>query len=197
MRVISRKLFQSDPVRCAREMIGCRITLGECSGIIVETEAYAAEGDPACHTWKRPSARDFVFRNPPGTAYVYLNYGMHWLLNFLVKGGEQDGFVLIRALEPIAGLDVMRERRKRIKTNSVNQLCNGPGKLTQALGITGIHHECDPLSRDDWELFHPMTPVKIIDSTRIGISQATDRHWRFLLKGSRCVSFPPEKAKER
>ena len=104
MRPLERSFFERDPVLCARELIGCTFGFGSTSGIIVETEAYTAEGDPACHTWKRPTAREFVASNPPGTAYVYLNYGMHWLFNFLVKGGERDGFVLIRALEPAQGI---------------------------------------------------------------------------------------------
>jgi len=89
MKRIERSFFERNPVMCARELIGCTLGLGSTMGIIVETEAYAAAGDPACHTMKRPSAREFVATNPPGTAYVYLNYGMHWMLNFLVKGGER------------------------------------------------------------------------------------------------------------
>ena len=94
MKPLARSFFERDPVLCARELIGCTLGLEGAFGVIVETEAYAAEGDPACHTWKRHGARDFVARNDPGTAYVYLNYGMHWLFNLLVKGGERDGFVL-------------------------------------------------------------------------------------------------------
>ena len=143
-------------------MVGCRLSLGDCRGIIVETEAYAAENDPACHTWKRQSARDFVARNQPGTAYVYLNYGMHWLLNFLVKGVGVNGFVLIRALEPEKGIELMRDRRKGKERE---ELCNGPAKLTQAFGIAGEHHGSDPLSDRKWGLFYPLSPVETVDST--------------------------------
>jgi DNA-3-methyladenine glycosylase len=185
---LTRDFFERDPILCARELIGCTLGMGECSGVIVETEAYTAENDPACHTWKRSSAREFVARHAPGTAYVYLNYGMHWLCNFLVKGGAREGFVLIRALEPMQGIDAMRHRRSRVK---LEELCNGPAKLTQALGITGEHHGVDPFSVPEWHLsFGEVVGSRILVSTRIGISQATEYPWRFLLKGSRCVSVP-------
>lgn len=187
MQPIERSFFERDPVLCARELIGCSFGFGSTSGIIVETEAYAADGDPACHTWKRPSAREFVASHPPGTAYVYLNYGMHWLFNFLVKGGRRDGFVLIRALQPVKGIPVMKRRRNQTK-DSV--LCNGPAKLTQALGIRGSQHGGNPLETAPWMLLHPSTPVRIVVSTRIGISAATDYPWRYLLHGSRFVSVP-------
>lgn len=186
-RKVTRNFFQRDPVVCARELIGCTFEFGSCSGIIVETEAYAAEGDPACHTWRRKSARDFISRHEAGTAYVYLNYGMHWLCNFLIKGGTHDGFVLIRALEPLAGIELMRLRRKR---TSLMELCNGPGKLTQACGITGLYHESDPISEEKWHLSFPISTPEILVSTRIGITQAADFPWRFLLKGNNFMSIP-------
>lgn len=185
MRPIERSFFERDPVLCARELIGCTFGLGSTSGIIVETEAYAAEGDPACHTWKRPTSREFIASNRAGTAYVYLNYGMHWLFNFLVKGGDRDGFVLIRALEPVKGIPVMKRRRKQAKDSF---LCNGPAKLTQALGITGSHHGGNPLDPSGWTLLSSEAPARIAVSTRIGISAAADYPWRFLLNGSPFVS---------
>ena len=184
---LERAFFERDAVVCARELVGCTLGYGKTAGIILETEAYAAEGDPACHTWKRQGARDFVARNPPGTAYVYLNYGMHWLLNFLVKGGGHDGFVLIRALEPVTGIGTMILRRNRTKAVD---LCNGPAKLTEALGLAGNHHGADPFSDKGWLLTGANIPVNTIASTRVGISQATDYPWRFLMKGSRGVSVP-------
>ena len=188
---IERSFFERDPVVCARELIGCTLGLGSTMGIIVETEAYAAEGDPACHTMKRPSAREFVASNTPGTAYVYLNYGMHWMLNFLVKGrergGEHAGFVLIRALEPVKGIPVMKRRRNQTKDSL---LCNGPAKLTQALGISGSHHGANSLDADGLTILQSESPVRIDVSTRIGISVATDYPWRFLLHESPFVSVP-------
>jgi len=185
---LARDFFQRDPVVCARDLIGCRLTFGKCRGMIVETEAYAADGDPACHTLRRPSAREFVSNNQAGTAYVYLNYGMHWLFNLLVKGGARDGFVLIRALEPLKGIVEMQQRRG---CENLTNLCNGPAKMTQAFGITGDHHTVDPLSHPSWvlEKSREVDP-SIVASTRIGISQAVDYPWRFLLEESLHVSVP-------
>ena len=193
MKHLTSVFFGRDPILCARELIGCRFEVGETAGIIIESEAYTAEGDAACHTWKRQGARDFVAGHGPGTAYVYLNYGMHWLFNFLVKGGGVDdkhdearnGFVLIRALDPVAGIGLMQERRKRM---AIGELCNGPAKLTQALGIDVAHHGSNPFSLEGWTLTSPEGTPEVLVSTRIGISQATDYPWRFLLKGSRGVS---------
>src|SRR5256886_4712978 len=109
---------------------------GRCAGLIVESEAYLAENDEAAHTFTRPSARAFIERNGPGAAYVYFNYGVHWMLNVLVKGGAADGFVLIRALQPLRGIPLMQKRRG---VRELTRLCSGPGKLTQALAITGRH----------------------------------------------------------
>ena len=183
---LNRRFFERDPVTCARDMIGCRISISGCGGFIVETEAYAADGDPACHTWTRQKARDFVTVNSPGSTYVYLNYGIHWLLNFLVKGGASDGFVLIRALKPLDGIGLMMNRRNR---RTVKDLCNGPGKLTQALGINGRYHGRNPFVKEStWSLLMPSFHPSVSDSTRVGISQATDRMWRFVLDDCPYVS---------
>ena len=109
--MIDRTFFETDPVTCAQSLIGCELVWGKTAGLIVETEAYAEHGDQASHTFLRRGAREFIEINPPGTLYVYLNYGVHWLLNFLVKGGSANGFVLIRALEPTDGCDLMAQRR--------------------------------------------------------------------------------------
>ncbi len=187
MKILTREFFQRDPLICARELIGCTLGFDGTAGIIVETEAYAAKGDRACHTWKRAGAREFVSSHAPGTAYVYLNYGMHWLFNFLVKGGENEGFVLIRALEPAEGIPLMRSRRKR---KQLQDLCSGPAKLTQALGIAGRHHGCDPFAGNNWWLSKAMEGQELIVSTRIGITLDADYPWRFLRKGCPFVSVP-------
>ena len=109
-KIIRSAFFKRDPLACARELIGTELIWGECSGIVVEVEAYAAIDDEAAHTFTRPSARSFIDRNKAGAAYVYFNYGVHWMLNVLVKG-EADGFVLIRALEPRRGVELMKRRR--------------------------------------------------------------------------------------
>src|SRR5947199_9530173 len=136
-QLVRRPFFQRDPLTCARELIGAELIWGDCSGIVVEAEAYAAIDDEAAHTFTRPSARRFIERNKAGAAYVYFNYGVHWMLNVLVKG-DANGFVLIRALEPRRGVELMKKRRRG---DDLHQLWSEPGKLTQALGITARHHE--------------------------------------------------------
>src|SRR5207248_9310373 len=138
-KIVRASFFKRDPIACARELIGAELIWGDCSGVIVETEAYNAIHDEAAHTFTRPSARAFIERNKPGAAYVYFNYGVHWMLNVLVKG-EENGFVLIRALEPRRGIALMQKRRRAV---DVRKLCSGPGKLTPALDITDRHHEMD------------------------------------------------------
>ena len=109
-KIVRASFFKRDPLTCARELIGTELIWGDCSGIVVEVEAYAAINDEAAHTFTRPSARSFIERNHAGAAYIYFNYGMHWMLNVLVKGDE-NGFVLIRALEPRQGIEQMKKRR--------------------------------------------------------------------------------------
>ena len=181
-----------DPVTCARELIGCTLVWGKCAGVVAETEAYSAVGDEACHTWTRPSARAFVAAHPPGAAYVYFNYGMYWMLNVLVKGGAEEGFVLFRALEPAAGLAAMTRRRsaaqKSAKTLKPQALCSGPGKLAQALGVTGRDHGRDFCGGNGASFLPPASPVAVKTDARIGISRAQHLPWRFLLAGSAHVS---------
>lgn len=183
--MIRRKFFERDPLTCAQELIGTELIWGRCAGIVVEVEAYAAIGDEAAHTFTRPSARAFIEHNRPGAGYVYFNYGVHWMLNVLVKGNE-NGFVLFRALEPTRGIALMRKRRR---VDDVHQLCSGPGKLTQALGVTGKHHEMD-LCSDPRHGFvrRPNVDVDLVAGRRIGITRSADLHWRFTLRDSPFVS---------
>lgn len=169
--------FQQDAVTCARALIGATLLVDGCGGPIVETEAYLGEDDPACHTISRPSARAFVQEHPPGTAYVYLNYGVHFMLNFLTGPDRIFGFVLIRAIQPTHGLPTLRERRPN---RSDRQLCSGPGKLTAALAINAAHHATpilQPGSGCSIQL-PPQSPPVLADG-RIGISRATDFPYRF------------------
>jgi DNA-3-methyladenine glycosylase len=194
---LDRSFFQRDPVTCARELIGCTLTWGRCSGVVVETEAYAAVNDEACHTWSRPSARAFVAEHSPGAAYVYFNYGMYWMLNVLVKGGREDGFVLFRAIEPIEGIAAMlRRRASNLKARlpdrvSTEWLCSGPGKLAQALGVTGRDHGRDFCGGGSAGLFAGAGQVQVESGGRIGISKAQDLPWRFMLRGSGHISVKP------
>ena len=191
---LQREFFRRDPLTCARELIGCELFAGPCAGIIVETEAYSAEGDEACHTFFRPSTRAYMAAHEPGDAYVYLNYGMYWLLNVLTKGargGADDGFVLIRAVQPTRGLDLMRQRRGR---TALPQLCSGPGKLTQAFGITGADHGANLCGGSIGFRARP-EPVEVESCLRIGISKAAHLPWRFLLRGSPFASVAAGKRK--
>jgi DNA-3-methyladenine glycosylase len=198
MTVLPRAFFERPLLTVAREVVGCTLVWDGCAGRIVEVEAYAAEGDAACHTMTRPSAREFVARHPAGTAYVYLNYGMYWLLNILIKGGGHDGLLLFRALEPTEGLPAMRARRGKTKPED---LCSGPGKLGRALAVTGADHGCrlapdrsrrrqEPPARALIAGADSETP-DLVEDGRIGISQATDLPWRFSLRGHPHVSVRP------
>ena len=189
--MLDRPFFKRDPLSCARELIGCELIWDDCAGIIVETEAYFALGDAACHTFARPSARAFVEKHAAGAAYVYFNYGMYWLLNVLVKGGSADGFVLFRAIEPTRGIGAMTRRRfpdLKSENENLKSLCSGPGKLTIALGVDGRDHGRDLCSGKSVGFRASAQAPKIVDDVRVGISKATHLPWRFLLHGSAFVS---------
>jgi len=184
-QLVRRRFFQRDPISCARDLIGAELIWGDCAGIVVEVEAYAAIDDEAAHTFTRPSARSFIERNKAGAAYVYFSYGNHWMLNVLVKG-EANGFVLFRALEPRRGVKLMKKRRG---VDGLRQLCSGPGKLTQALDITDRHHEMD-LCADPRHCLvsDSKTTFDVVADKRIGISRSAHLPWRFTLRGSEFVS---------
>lgn len=182
--MIRANFFRRDPVTCARELIGCALDWDRCAGIIVETEAYHSVGDEASHCFVRPSACAFVEQNRPGAAYVYFSYGVHWMLNVLVKGKE-NGFVLIRALEPIRGIALMRRRRA---VHDLHRLCSGPGKLTQALAITGRDHEMDLCSDEKYCFRSADKPVQVLADERIGIRRSAHLPWRFTLRDNAHVS---------
>jgi len=187
--MLKRPFFRRDPLTCARDLIGVELIWGNCAGVIVETEAYLAENDEPCHTFTRPSTRAFLGRNKPGAAYIYFSYGAHWMLNVLVKG-DTDGFVLFRALQPTRGLGLMKKRRG---VEDERQLCSGPGKLTQALGITNRDDEMD-LCIDPRHCFVKTVdrPVDMVADARIGISRSMHHPWRFTLRGSEFVSKKPK-----
>jgi len=195
--MLPQSYFQRDVLTVARDLIGVELVWEGCSGIIIETEAYGVSDDEACHTATRPSTREFVKVMPAGTSYVYFNYGMYWLFNLLVKGGERDGLILIRALEPLTGIDEMRSRRKK---DSLRDLCSGPGKLAMALGIHGGHHGIPMVGKDRptgcglrWP--EENTPPNIGEDIRVGITKAIDRPWRFLSLNHPHVSVAHGKVK--
>jgi DNA-3-methyladenine glycosylase len=193
---LKRDFFEREPLICARELIGCELLWHGAAGRIVEVEAYAEEGDEACHTFHRPSARKFIAKHEPGAAYVYMNYGVHWLLNVLVKG-DTNGFVLIRALEPTRGVREMEQRRlaraKSALVFSLHALCSGPGKLTQALDVDGRDHGRDLCAGGGIGFVAPASPAAVETDVRIGISKAAHLRWRFLERGSEFVSVRPRK----
>ena len=195
MAFVSASFFERDVITVARDLVGMELVWDGCAGVIVETEAYAVDDDPACHTASRPSAREFVKIMPPGAAYVYFNYGMYWLFNLLVKGGERDGLILIRALEPKAGVEQMKGRRNKEK---LEHLCSGPGKLALALGIDGSHHGTKMVGQDrrkNCGLRPSDVRPDVVEDFRVGISKAAEFPWRFLAKGNPHVSVPFGKVK--
>jgi DNA-3-methyladenine glycosylase len=172
----------------ARELIGCELLFAGCGGTIVETESYERD-DPACHAYVGLTARTRVLFGPPARAYVYLSYGIHSLLNFVAEPEGEAAAVLIRALEPTAGLEQMRARRGR---RPDRDLCSGPGKLTEALGI-GLEQNDADLLREPFTLLAADPagePVEVVAGPRIGITKAVERPWRFSAAGSPFVSKP-------
>jgi DNA-3-methyladenine glycosylase len=195
---VNRGFFERSVQDVARELIGCELRVGETAGVIVETEAYE-ESDPACHAYIGKTARNEVLFGPPGHAYVYFSYGIHSLLNFVT---EPEGFasaVLIRALEPTDGIEVMRRRRGRrsraragASRFALEQLCSGPGKLTEALGV-GLSLNGADLGEPPFEITAPSgawSEVEVITGPRIGITKAAELPWRYCVRGSRFVSKP-------
>jgi DNA-3-methyladenine glycosylase len=191
---IDRSFFETDPLTCAYSLIGCELVWGETAGLIVETEAYAEHGDQASHTFLRRGTREFMAIKPPGTLYVYLNYGVHWLLNFLVKGSQANGFVLIRALEPTRGCSVMAQRRG---ISEIRSLCSGPGKLTQALSIRNEFHGRDFFAIAHAKLLTRRQGTIVEVDRRVGITKSVEFDWRFLLAGSSFVSVANRKTRLR
>jgi DNA-3-methyladenine glycosylase len=175
-------------VDVARDLVGCRLEHEGTGGIIVETEAYH-QSEPACHAYVGLTARTSTLFGSPGTAYVYRSYGVHALLNGVCEGEDVGAAVLIRALEPERGLDALRARRG---LHRIEDLCSGPGKLTQAMGI-GLDRNATSLEGGPIRIGPrpaDREPPRIVAGTRIGITRAVELPWRFCALGSRCVSRP-------
>jgi DNA-3-methyladenine glycosylase len=182
--------FYDRPVlEVAPALLGCVVRHGDTAGVIVETEAYH-ESEPACHAFVGLTARTAPLFGPPGRAYVYRSYGIHALLNAVCEPEGVGAAVLIRALEPLEGLEHMRLRR------GVDDLCSGPGKLTQALGVT-LEHNGSDLAAGPVAIEAPppgWQDVPVVSGTRIGITKAAELPWRFCVAGSRSVSRPRPRA---
>lgn len=181
-----RKSFFNRSVHAiAPELIGATLLFRGVGGIIVEVEAYH-HTDPAAHSFNGPTARNAVMFGPPGFAYVYRSYGIHWCVNFVCEAEGSASAVLIRALEPTEGLPAMQRRRR---TEDLRLLCSGPGRLTEALGITHAHNGC-ALDAPPFELWARKGEPEVVTGPRIGITKAVDFPWRYGLKGSRYLSKP-------
>lgn len=187
-RLLHPEDFAEDAVTLARALVGCTLRVAGAGGRIVETEAYDM-GDPASHSHGGPTPRNRSLFGPPGHAYVYRSYGMHWCLNFVCREAGHGAGVLIRALEPTHGLDRLRARRG---LEDVRLLCAGPGRLGQALGITRAFDGL-PLDQPPFEVLAPevaLAPAQVVAAPRIGISRAVEQPWRFALAGSPFLSRP-------
>jgi len=177
--------FTRDSTEVARGLIGATLLIAGVGGIIVETEAYDRE-DPASHSFPGPTPRNAVMFGAPGRAYVYLSHGIHWCLNFVCREAGHGAGVLIRALEPTAGIPLMMARRRR---QDLRTLCSGPGRLGQALAVTRELNG-KRLDRAPFRLRATTQDVSVVCGPRIGISKAVEQPWRFGLAGSRYLSRP-------
>jgi DNA-3-methyladenine glycosylase len=167
----------------AAELVGCTLLVEGVGGRIVEVEAYDGE-DPASHGFRGRTERNRSMFGPPGHAYVYRSYGIHWCLNLVCDDEGRAEAALVRALEPTEGLDVMRVRRG---VEDLRFLCSGPGRLCQALAVTR-EHDGLALDRPPFAVLARPEPVEVIRGPRIGITQAADLPWRYGLAGSRFLS---------
>ena len=184
-RRLTRRFFARSVHEVAPALIGVTLLVDGVGGRIVEVEAYDQEY-PASHAFRGETARNAVMFGAPGHAYVYRSYGIHWCVNFVCDAPGRAEAVLIRALEPTYGLDVMRARRG---VDAERSLCSGPGKLCQALGLTREHNGL-ALDEPPFELLARRGTPSVATGPRIGITQATERSWRYGLAGSPFLSRP-------
>jgi DNA-3-methyladenine glycosylase len=184
-RPLKRAFFARSVHDIAPELIGATLLVNGVGGVIVELEAYH-HTDPAAHSFRGPTPRNMVMFGPPGFAYVYRSYGIHWCVNFVCEKEGAASAVLIRAVQPTHGIPAMRRRRG---LHDERSLCSGPGKLTEALAVTDAHNGL-PLDTPPISLFARSEKPEIAVGVRIGITKAIDLPWRYGLKGSKFLSKP-------
>jgi DNA-3-methyladenine glycosylase len=182
---LRRAFFDRSVHAVAPELIGATMLFNGVGGRIVEVEAYH-HTDPAAHSYGGQTKRNAVMFGPPGFAYVYRSYGIHWCVNFVCEGAGSASAVLIRALEPLQGIATMRRRRGLADERL---LCSGPGRMCEALGITQAHNGL-PLDKPPFELRACEDEIEILAGPRIGITKAAEKPWRYGLAGSRFLSKP-------
>jgi DNA-3-methyladenine glycosylase len=190
---LPKSFYDRPTLVVAGELIGKvlvhRTRHGAAAGMIVETEAYIGEDDPACHAACGPTPRNAPLYGPPGVAYVYLNYGVHCLVNAVTEAKGRPAAVLIRALEPLDNIPLMARRRAgNGQSVEVSQVCRGPGNLTRALGITLAQNEVALVGRALWIEDRALSPGPVLWGPRIGIRVGVDRPWRCWVEGHACVS---------
>jgi DNA-3-methyladenine glycosylase len=184
-RPLRRNFFARSVHVVAPDLIGATLLFKDIGGLIVEVEAYH-HTDPAAHSFAGPTERNTVMFGPPGYAYVYRSYGIHWCLNFVCEAQGSASAVLIRALAPTHGLAAMRRRRG---VADERLLCSGPGRLCEALGITGAQYGL-ALDAPPFAIFARTQDVDVAVGPRIGLTKAVDQPWRYGLRGSRFLSKP-------
>jgi len=182
---LRREVFARSVHEVAPELLGVTLLVDGVGGTIAEVEAYDHE-DPAAHGFRGRTPRNASMFGPPGHAYVYRSYGIHWCLNFVCEDEDVASAVLIRALEPTHGLETMAERRG---VGRDRLLCSGPGRLCQALGLTRDHDGL-PLDEPPFALLPRQVQPSIVRGPRVGITRAADRPWRYAIAGSRYLSRP-------
>lgn len=184
-RKLTRPFFGRSVHEVAPDLIGATLLFNGAGGVIVEVEAYH-HTDPAAHSFNGQTPRNAVMFGPPGFAYVYRSYGIHWCVNAVCEANGSASAVLIRALQPTHGIAAMKRRRGM---DDERLLCSGPGRLCEALGITGVHNGL-PLDRAPFELRPRSEPPDVMVGVRIGITKAAELPWRYGLKGSKFLSKP-------
>jgi DNA-3-methyladenine glycosylase len=197
--VLPRDFYDRPTLSVAKDLLGKvlvhRTEAGTAAGVIVETEAYIGEDDPACHAAPGPTRRNEPLYGPPGIAYVYLNYGIHYLVNAVTEGEGHPAAVLIRALDPIDGIELMATRRAPDGRHIDRaDLCRGPGNLTRALGITVAHNRLDLTASQLCIEDRNIRRGRVSWGPRIGIRVAVERPWRCWIVGNRAVSGPRGRA---